>query len=345
MNDASESEKIFYNAVWNSTGCSHREIKKLKSTAASWKEIFEKTKKSNVATAPEKDFEKLEKAGIKLILEDEPDFPELLHEIYWSPFGIYVKGEINVLKKLCIAIVGTRKATEDSVDIAGRFGSELARAGATITSGLAFGIDSSVHKGCIDAGGKTVAVLACGLDGVYPKSNERLAREIISSGGAIISEYPPGNPPLPYRFIERNRIISGVSGATIVIEAPESSGSLTTARFALDQNREVFVVPGPANHRNFSGSHRLIRSGARLVGKPSDVLEDLNIIESSVDDGDMTSEEKAVFEILKNSRNPLDIDKISEIANLESRVANQTVTLLLLKNLIKEEGEGYVSRK
>ncbi|MDO8664849.1 MAG: DNA-processing protein DprA [Candidatus Liptonbacteria bacterium] len=342
MSASSESEKLFYNAVWSAVDCSHREIAKLKSGADTWEEVFKKLGKSGTPD-PETEWIKLEKSGVRFIFSEEPHFPELLREIYWPPFGIYVKGEIEFLKKQAVAVVGTRKATEESLEIARRFGREFAQAGMAVVSGLAFGIDSRAHKGCIDANGKTAAVLARGLDGIYPKSNERLADEVLSAGGALISEYPPGVPPLPYRFIERNRLVSGLSLGVVVIEVPESSGALATARFASEQNREVFVVPGPAEHRNFFGSHRLIRSGARLVTKPSEVLEDLNIIEPSegIRAGE-TPEEKIISGILENSPVPLGIDKIAEMAELESRVVNQALTLLLLKNEVKEEGEGYI---
>ena len=342
MSASSESEKMFYNAVWNAVGCSHREIAKLKSGADTWEEVFKKLNRAE-ARDPETEWIKLEKSGVRFIFSEEPRFPELLREIYWPPFGIYVKGEIEFLKNTTVAIVGTRKATEDGLELARQFGRELAEAGVTIVSGLAFGIDSRAHKGCLDANGKTAAVLARGLDEIYPKSNERLAGEILSAGGALISEYPPGVPPLPHRFIERNRLVSGLSLGVVVIEVPESSGALATARFASEQNREVFVVPGPAEHRNFFGSHRLIRSGARLVSKPLEVLEDLNIIEPSESIGaGETPEEKIILEIIENSSVPLGIDKIIEMANLESRAVNQAITLLLLKNEVKEEGEGYI---
>ncbi len=342
MSASSESEKMFYNAVWNAVGCSHREIAKLKSGADTWEEVFKKLNRAE-ARDPETEWIKLEKSGVRFIFSEEPRFPELLREIYWPPFGIYVKGEIEFLKNTTVAIVGTRKATEDGLELARQFGRELAEAGVTIVSGLAFGIDSRAHKGCLDANGKTAAVLARGLDEIYPKSNERLAGEILSAGGALISEYPPGVPPLPHRFIERNRLVSGLSLGVVVIEVPESSGALATARFASEQNREVFVVPGPAEHRNFFGSHRLIRSGARLVSKPLEVLEDLNIIEPSESIGaGETPEEKIILEIIENSSAPLGIDKIIEMANLESRAVNQAITLLLLKNEVKEEGEGYI---
>ena len=331
MASAKASEKMFYNAAWKASACNHREIKKLKDAGASWEQIFHKFSRAGKAADPEGEWEKLGENGIKLIMYDEPDFPELLREIYWPPHGIYIKGESGVFGRKAVGIVGTRKATEEGSELARRFGADLARAGVSVVSGLAFGIDAAAHKGCLSAGGFTAAVLACGLDRIYPRSNERLAEEILSSNGVLISEYPPGTPPLPHRFIERNRIVSGLSSGIVIIEAPERSGSLATARFASEQNREVFVVPGPAGHRNFSGSHRLIRSGARLVSSTADILEDLNISEYSVhSDAGETDEEKLIFEIIKNSREPLGIDKITEIAELESRTVSQTLTLLLL---------------
>lgn len=342
MSTVAEKEKFFYNAFWNAAGCNYREALKIKSVAGSWENSFKKLERTGKTSDAEKEWEKMEKAGIKLVLSEEDEFPKLLREISWPPFGIYVKGALEFLKKPAVAVVGTRKATEDGIELAGNFGRELTRAGISVISGLAFGIDSAAHKGCLDAGGLTAAVLACGLDEIYPKSNERLAKNIIDAGGALISEYPLGTAPFRHRFIERNRIVSGLSLGVVVIEVPESSGALTTARFASEQGREVFVVPGPAGHRNFSGSHRLIRNGARLVSGPSDVLEDLNIVEPSAGDSCESKEEKIILEIIKNSKEPFGIDKIAEIANLESRIANQTLTLLLIKNIIKEEGEGFI---
>ncbi len=342
MASANASEKMFYNAVWKASACNHREIKKLKDAGETWEQIFRKFSRSGKTADPDAEQEKLEENGVKLIMADEPDFPELLREIYWPPYGIYTKGGTGVFSQKAVAIVGTRKATEDGSELARQFGSDLARAGVSVISGLAFGIDAAAHKGCLSAGGFTAAVLACGLDKIYPSSNERLADEILSAGGTLISEYPIGTPPLPHRFIERNRIVSGLSLGIVVVEAPERSGSLATARFASEQNREVFVVPGPAGHRNFFGSHKLIRSGARLVSGAADMLADLDISvpASQLDTGEI-NEEKIIFEIVKNSREPLGIDKIAEIAELESRVASQALTLLLLKNVVKENGEGY----
>ena len=172
-----------------------------------------------------------------------------------------------------IAIVGTRRATPEGKIIAKRFARELTSYGIPIASGLAFGIDAAAHEECVATGGATIAVLAGGLDAIYPGSNAALAQKILARHGCIISEYPLGSPPLPYRFLERNRIISGISRGTLVVEAPENSGSLATARYALEANREVFVVPGSTLHPNFKGSHRLIRQGAELVTTPEEIFE------------------------------------------------------------------------
>lgn len=346
MSSTSETEKMFYNAVWSAIGCNHRELKKLDSESSSWEEVFKKfLKKTGEKPDPEAEWKKLEKHGLRFIFKDDQEFPELLREIYWPPCGIYIKGDTTSLKKTALAVVGTRKATEDGLELAGKFGREFGEAGITVVSGLAFGIDAAAHKGCLNAGGATAAVLACGLDNVYPRTNERLAGEILGAGGVLISEYPPGEPPYPNRFIERNRIVSGLCAGVVIIEAPESSGALATARFASEQNREVFVTPGQASHRNFSGSHRLIRSGARLVICPADVLEDLNIVEPSAAVSGETSEEKIILDLLSYSSRPLEVDKIAEMANLESRAVNEALTLLLLKNIVKEDGEGYIVNK
>ena len=260
--------------------------------------------------------------------------------------------------KIPIAIVGTRKATGDGTATARRFADTLARAGFVIISGLAFGIDASAHEGCLDAGGTTIAVLASGADVVSPRGNVRLAERILKNGGMIISEYPPGAEAQPYRFLERNRIISGLSKGVLVIEAPESSGALATVGFATEQNRDVFVVPGPIAHPNFVGSHHLIRNGAELITKPEHVMEAYGIIqecacaENNSNDAPYrilpdkirngTAEEKTVFDALRANVRGTDVDKIIIITKLEPRTVSQTLSFLLIKGLIKEIESGYV---
>ncbi len=172
--------------------------------------------------------------------------------------------------------MGTRKATSQGRFIAKEIAKKLSEMGMVIVSGLAMGIDTAAHEGALAGAGRTIAVLACGLDNIYPRQNENLAKKIIGTGGAVISEYPVGTEAFKNQFLERNRIVSGLCIATIVVEAPRESGALVTARLAAEQGREVFVFPGPTNHPNYHGSHKLIRDGARLVSSIDDILEDLN---------------------------------------------------------------------
>ncbi len=282
---------------------------------------------------------------IRTVTQNDSAFPPLLREIPDPPRALFLKGVLPPSPAVAVAIVGTRRATPDGKRLAREFAMALAQHDITIVSGLAFGIDAAAHAGCLEVGGKTVAVLAGGLDRVYPRSNENLAQQILASDGGLVSEYAPGTDPLPYRFLERNRIVSGMSQGVVVIECPEGSGSLATARFAAEQGRSAFVIPGPISHPNFRGSHELIRKGAELVTKPEDVLEALGIAFESekmaVDSGNFTDEERAIVNALQTAKIPLDVDKIAELSKLQPRIVNQTITVLLLKNVIKEEGLGY----
>lgn len=276
----------------------------------------------------------------------ENDYPSLLLEIPNPPKKIFYIGELPYIEEKCIAIVGTRKATTEGKKLAEKTAQELSQAGFSIISGLAMGIDTASHEGCIKAGGKTYAVLACGLPEIYPAQNINLAKKIIDYKGGIISEYPTGTPTLPYQFLERNRIVSGLCVATIVIEAPEKSGAIATARFAGEQGREVFVFPGPANHPNYRGSHALIRDGCRLVENTSQILEDLGIVPEKSKQNEFnfstkTELEKNIINSLEQSRNGLSVDKLSEIHNLEAKDIQKTLTMLLMSGDIKEERGKY----
>lgn len=275
------------------------------------------------------------------------EYPFLLKEIPNAPKSVFVKGILPSREDVCVAIVGTRKVTANGRLIAKKIASELAEAGIVVVSGLALGIDTAAHEGAILGGGKTIAVLGNGLNYIYPASNENLANRIIESGGGLVSEYSPEIPSYPSNFLERNRIISGLSVAIVVVEAPIRSGSLSTARHALEQNREVFVVPGPANHFNYQGSHQLIRDGARLAVSGKEILEDLGVfVKKSAKDTEiaqgLTQEEKTVFDIIKSSSKPLSIDKIAELCNIEVRLINQYLSFLMIKGLIKESNQGYL---
>ena len=208
---------------------------------------------------------------IKITMENEK-YPILLKQIYDPPKCLYVMGNIEILNNPSIAIVGCREATEYGKKAATYFSYNLAKQNVTIVSGLARGIDSYSHIGTLKANGKTIAVIGSGLDIIYPKENEQLAKKIVEQGGAIISEYPLGTRPQKEHFPARNRIISGISQATLVIEAKEKSGSLITADFAMEQGKDVYSVPGNINSKNSVGTNNLIKDGAIPVSKFSDIL-------------------------------------------------------------------------
>jgi DNA processing protein len=340
-------EKYFYNAVAISLLGSYSAIKKAKKGFLTWRDAFiELEKTAENMPDPTTAWEKLQKQDIELVLSSEEQYPKLLREIPHPPFGIYIKGSLNALlvNKLNLAIIGTRRATSEGKDLAKHFAYEIASQDSTIISGLAFGIDSAAHQGCLDATGVTVAVFAGGLEEVYPRSNARMAKKILETGGAFISEYPIGEAPLPYRFLARNRIISGISQGVLVVEAPEGSGSLATARFALEQNRDVFVIPGTVLHPNFKGSHELIRQGATLVTDPDDILEAYGMEKSRTakkKNIPASTEETLVLMVLEGAGMPLDVDKIIQLTRLEPRIANQTITFLLIKGFIKEVEGSY----
>ncbi|MBQ5566478.1 MAG: DNA-processing protein DprA [Oscillospiraceae bacterium] len=215
-----------------------------------------------------------ERLGLRLLTMQDADYPLRLRNIFDPPCLLYVKGRLPVIdEEAAIAMVGTRGATPYGVNSAEKIAYGLARQGALVISGGAKGIDTAAHRGALRAGGRTVAVLGCGLDISYPEENVWLFRDIAASG-ALISEYPPGTPAEGWHFPVRNRIISGLSLATLVVEAPEKSGALITARTALDQGRDVFAIPGPIDAPNSRGCNRLIAEGAGLVTDSWDILRE-----------------------------------------------------------------------
>lgn len=216
----------------------------------------------------------LERIGGAYIGFVDADFPPLLNRISTPPLGLFVFGERALLMSPQLAVVGSRSPTPAGRRTTERFAAELCATGLTITSGMARGIDCSAHRGCLDAGGRTVAVVATGIDVAYPRANRDLYREI-AERGLIVSEYPPGSPPRREYFPQRNRIISGLSLGTLVVEAGIRSGSLITAKLAGEQGREVFAVPGSIHVAVSRGCHHLLRQGAKLVETAEDILEEI----------------------------------------------------------------------
>ncbi len=213
-------------------------------------------------------------AGMETVAWFDPRYPALLNCVEDPPPVLWTRGVLDVLGQPAVAIVGSRAATTYALDVGARLGGELAERGLVVTSGLARGVDSAAHRGCLGSGGATVAVLGSGLDRVYPPEHEDLA-ELITKNGVVVSELGPGGMPVPENFPLRNRIISGISLAVVVVEASEKSGSLITARCALEQGRDVMAVPGSVLSGRNRGSHSLLKDGAKVVETADDILEEL----------------------------------------------------------------------
>jgi len=342
------TEHAFYNALNIVTQSNYARLSALKSRCTLWEKAWhtlEHTLDGKTELNPKEEWRKLEEAGIRLLLREDSEYPAILNEIPEPPWGIYVRGTLPQKDAAKVAVVGTRKASEEGKRLAYDFAKQLAYHEIIIVSGLALGIDAAAHKGALDAGGHTIAVLGTGLDRIYPTYNKRIGENIaVSAGGALISEYPLGAPPLPYHFLERNRIISGLSKGVIIIEAPENSGALTTARLAAEYNREVFVLPGSAKNPLYRGSHRLIREGATLVTEVNEILEELGIKPQNINIPiPEAPEAEGILATIKSSPMPLSVDKIIELTNLNAKTVNQLMTLLLLQGKIREDGEGYTA--
>ena len=219
----------------------------------------------------DKYIEKMARNKIDIVTIEDKEYPQILKNIYDFPISLYVKGNINILNNSSIAIVGCREASNYGMNVAKYFSYNLSKKGINIVSGLARGIDSYAHIGAIQANGKTIGVVGGGLDIIYPKENEYLYKKIIEEEGAIISEYPLGTKPVQMNFPARNRIISGISNSIIVIEAKRKSGTLITVDFALEQGRDVYVVPGNISSINSVGTNDLIKQGARVATTYKDI--------------------------------------------------------------------------
>ncbi len=342
-------EKRFFNALNEAYCGDYRALEKAQRRHGSWSSAWTFVAKDFSKIDPEDSFRKLEKAGVALLLSDDAEFPSVLREIPWPPFGLYYKGELPSSGE-AIAIVGTRKATEQGATIARGFAEVLARRGLVVVSGLALGIDAAAHEGAIKGGGRTIAVLPTGLDRVYPRQNEALTEKILATHGALVSEYPFGSPAYKTRFLERNRIVSGLTLGVVIVEAPRRSGALATARFALDQNRDVLVVPGSITQRNYEGSHDLLRSGALLVTSPEDVLSAFNLdSETSAENSvgpqtlplDLDENQKAIVHFLQARAAPASVEVFVSGLEMSITLVNQTLTHLVIKNIIKESGGQY----
>lgn len=293
-------------------------------------------------TAPDSLIENLERENIKFAFLEDSWYPPLLREIYAPPPVLYYQGELSEKTFIrSIAVVGTRKATSYGKFVCDEIIGELARQGVIIVSGLALGIDALAHEAALTAGGLTAAVLGSGLQYIYPRTNLRLAERMIKTGGIVMSEYPPDMKPFKTNFPRRNRLIAGLSAATLVIEAGIDSGALITARYALEENRDVLAVPGSLYSPNSAGPHRLIRQGAQLVTSAGEILELLGLSQRqqqlfAKQHLTASPEEEMILRCI--SREPKHINELSRDAKLDINVINSRLTIMEMKGLIKHLG-------
>ncbi len=288
----------------------------------------------------EAEMEKLDRYGVKVLTWHDEDYPSRLKEIYDYPPLLYVRGSLLPEDEWCLAVVGTRRATVYGRQVTEEIVADLAQSRITIVSGLAKGIDTVAHQSALEAGGRSIAVFACGLDIVYPSENANLARRIMQQG-ALISEYPLGTKPRAENFPRRNRIISGLSLGVLVVEAGETSGALITAHQALEQNREVFAIPGSILSPASSGTNHLIQEGAKLVHNYTDILEELNLtaVAHQMELKEVIPASDTESRLLKQlSAEPTHIDEVCRSSGLPMPTVSSTLAMMELKGLVKQVG-------
>lgn len=295
------------------------------------------------------ELQRLRQNNFSLLTWNDPAYPALLREIYTPPMLLYINGDVELLSRPSIAIVGSRAATSYGLKIGRRLGAELGAHGLNVVSGLALGVDAAAHTSALEAGGITVAVLGCGLDVPYPRRNLALAQRI-ASRGVVVSEYPLGTQPEAFRFPARNRIISGLALGVVVVEAAKRSGSLITARFAMDEGREVFAIPGRVDSAASAGAHSLLQQGAKLVYKLDDILVELSAhlkdfrpasCQAGNAKGDvvavsgveLTPEERSLMKILEPY--PSHIDTIIDRAGAKAAKVQEILLMLELKGVVE----------
>jgi len=288
---------------------------------------------------------KLEKYHVRALTWSDPEYPSSLKEIYDAPPVLYVKGTITSEDHWAVSIVGSRNATIYGKQVAERIAQDLAHSNITIVSGLARGIDTVAHKAALEAGGRTIAVMGCGLDMIYPAENLKLAQDIVKNG-ALISDYPIGTKPAAHNFPRRNRIMSALSLGVMVVEAANSSGALITADLALEQNKEVFAVPGSILSPLSRGTNRLIQDGAKLVMDSTDILEELNLNIIPSEPGqkrDIIVNELESALLRQLSYDSAHIDDICRNSGLDIAAVSSNLAMMELKGIIKQvAGMNYV---
>ncbi len=289
----------------------------------------------------EREMEMLKKAGVDFLTWEDEGYPYRLRQIPDPPPVLYFKGSLEPEDEIAVAVVGTRRASAYGLEAARKLAYGLAQNGVTIVSGLALGIDGAAHSAAIEAGGRTLAVFGSGLDHVYPPSHRKLAEQIANGHGALLSEYPLGTKPEARNFPPRNRIISGLSMGVLVVEAGIKSGALITARYAAEQGRDVFAVPGSMFKQGSKGTNKLIQDGAKLVLEFEDILEELNIVAEfhhveAKKDLPTDPTEAKLLSLL--SEEPTHVDDICRASGLPASTVTSTLALMELKGLVRSVG-------
>ena len=320
----------------------HAPAKELSKIEGLGEKVVQEIRKGPLEKVVEKELYLLREAGGRVITLQDEEYPKRLKDIYDPPALLYVRGKLKKEDELAVAIVGSRKTTPYGRWLTEKVSQELARHGVTIVSGMARGIDSLAHWGAISGAGRTIAVLGCGVDVVYPSENRNLFAKIIDHG-AVLSEFRMGSPPEGGHFPRRNRIISGLAIGVVVVQASEKSGSLITAGYALEQGREVFAVPGNVGTESSRGTHRLIKEGAKLVESSEDILEEIlpqwagereATPKVETQKADLTEEEKVLYELLGET--PLHIDTMIRESRLDPGKVSSLLLNLELKGLISQ---------
>lgn len=315
----------------------------------------------------EREIENIRKLGGDIIVLDDGVYPTLLRETYDPPVVLYVRGAwAECLERPCVAIVGSRRCSTYGQNAALMLSRELAQRGVTIISGMARGIDTAAHRGALEAGGKTVAVMGTGLDQFYPRDHSKLGLDILENGGALVTQFPLATPPVSENFPYRNRVISGLSLGVVVVEAAENSGSLITARLAMEQNREVFAVPGNITSRNSFGTNYLIKgAGAKLVQQWQDVASELPaeiaaqllpppsrkrkkkgelVDQLQLTPADLSPHERAIFRLLSTDA-PQQIDTLADATKLSITQLTSALLALEMRELIRAlPGKSFIRK-
>ncbi|MCF8010771.1 MAG: DNA-processing protein DprA [Clostridiales bacterium] len=322
-----------FEAAWKASGSELGKV--MGSGSSSGEKLIKRRESINLV----EEINLLDSKNIEFVCYYDKNYPETLKDIYDPPPGIFVKGELQEFN--AVSLVGSRKPTPNGIKIAEKLGCDLARAGVAVVSGMARGIDAAAHKGALDAGGYTIAVLGCGVDVLYPPENDKLSKQIASTG-ALLSEFPPGTAPEAWHFPVRNRVISGLSKAVVVVEAAERSGALITADSALDQGRDVAAVPGNILNRMSKGPNGLIKQGAKLVESAADILNEIGLYKLFSEEElskcnvsvNLSDIEQKIFKEL--SEEPLYLDDIVNRSCVAPKDVLSILMYLEIKGLIKQ---------